>query len=415
MYDKIAVSVCLPIFNGAKYLEQAINCVLDQDFQNFELLISDDGSTDDSWSIVERYAKQDARISAWKTSKQLGLFGNYNECLRRAKGTYIKPFAQDDLIEKNCLSRMMQIFNEHRDVSLVTSARNIIDGQGNLLSLERQFDTDTKLTANETIKGNMATFVNWIGEPCTVMFRNASSGQGFDENYRLYGDVEYWFRVLGKSDLYYISDALSSFRRHLGSESFRALEDLSFWTDILMLASTYGNELADSNGQTTSLNELVYRKGLFWVSKIRKFQLRCDYNSIETGADAKSWQLDLSSDKLLKMLRLCTTSFIRCSIELAEAKEQAASEKTVLEEELKQAREKVKLLEENQLILQKQLDATKQSLHAVQSRITYRVAGRVTDALLRIRLLKKLFSNTNQISTAGKENGGTAASRVDTR
>ncbi len=408
MYENIAVSVCLPVFNGAKYLEQAINCVLNQDFQNFELLISDDGSTDDSWSIVERYAKQDARISAWKTSKQLGLFGNYNECLRRAKGNYIKPFAQDDLLEKNCLSRMIQIFNDNGDVSLVTSARNVIDAQGNPLSLERQFANDIKLTANEAIKGNLATFVNWIGEPCTVMFRKASSDQGFDENYRLYGDVEYWFRVLGRSNLYYISDALSSFRRHLGSESFRALEDLTFWTDILMLASTYGNELADSNGQPTSLNELVYRKGLFWVSKIRKFQLRCDYNSIETAADAKSWRLDLSPDKLLKMLRLCTISFIRCSIELAEAKEQAASEKTALEEELKQAREEVRLLRQNELALQKQLDDSKQSLHAAQSRISYRAASRVADVLLRIRLLKKLFSHTNTMSDAGRENDRSA-------
>lgn len=412
MNEKVAVSVCLPVFNGARYLEQAIDSVLNQDFQDFELLISDDGSTDESWSIVERYTNKDPRIIAWKTNEQLGLFGNYNECLSRARGTYVKPFAQDDLLEKSCLARMVQILNEQQDVSLITSARNIIDAQGNHLSLERQFEADTKLTAHETIKANLSTFVNWIGEPCTVMFRKTSGGSGFDENYRLYGDVEFWFRILHKGNLYYVSDALSAFRRHVTSESYRTLEDLSFWTDILMLASTYGVELASPDQTKTALNELVYRKGLFWVSKIRKFKLHCDYNSIENSANAKSPRLDLSSEKLSKMLQLCTISFIRCAIESAEAKELIQAKeletKPCLESELKEAREKIALLEKEKLVLQKQLDDRAESLHAVQSRLTYRVAGRVTDVLLKVSALKKLFSKTDSIASAAKERNGSA-------
>lgn len=77
------VSICLPVYNGAKYLRQAIESVLAQTYGDFELLVSDDGSSDDSVAIAQEYAAKDERVIAWTNERNLGLFENYNLCIER--------------------------------------------------------------------------------------------------------------------------------------------------------------------------------------------------------------------------------------------------------------------------------------------------------------------------------------------
>ncbi len=93
------VSVCLPVFNGERFLSAAIESTLAQSEPHFELLISDDASTDASWQIIQEYARSERRIKCWQNQSNLGLFKNYNVCMEQASGEYIKLFAQDDLLE----------------------------------------------------------------------------------------------------------------------------------------------------------------------------------------------------------------------------------------------------------------------------------------------------------------------------
>src|SRR5579883_1951770 len=95
--DGSLISVCLPVFNGEKFLLEAIGSVLEQTYSNFELVIIDDCSTDASVEIIESFARMDERIRFYRNTSRLGLFANYNECMLKADGEYIKPFAQDDV------------------------------------------------------------------------------------------------------------------------------------------------------------------------------------------------------------------------------------------------------------------------------------------------------------------------------
>ena len=90
------VSICLPVYNGERFLREAIESVLAQTYEDYELLISDDLSQDSSLEIAHSYAKRDTRIIVSSNPKNLGLFANYNACQKLASGKYIKPFAQDD-------------------------------------------------------------------------------------------------------------------------------------------------------------------------------------------------------------------------------------------------------------------------------------------------------------------------------
>src|SRR5690349_18729732 len=92
------VSVCLPVYNGEQYLRESIDSVLGQTYADFEILISDDGSTDSSAEICAQYADRDRRVRFWRNEANRGLFANYNICMNRARGEFIKPFAQDDVL-----------------------------------------------------------------------------------------------------------------------------------------------------------------------------------------------------------------------------------------------------------------------------------------------------------------------------
>src|SRR5258708_7796462 len=149
------ITVCLPVYNGARYLASAIESVFQQSFGDFELLISDDGSTDASPEIISRYANQDQRIVCWTNADRLGLFGNYNECLRKARGKYIKPFAQDDLLDRHALRRMSSLLEARPDVALVSSGKCLIDDRGQEIDRLIQFPADRTIPGKDVVVANL--------------------------------------------------------------------------------------------------------------------------------------------------------------------------------------------------------------------------------------------------------------------
>ena len=239
------VSVCLPLYNGAKHLSAAIESVLSQSLEDFELLIADDGSADGSEQIAAEYAAKDKRISYWKNETRQGLFGNYNACLLKAKGSYIKTFAQDDLLATDCLASFLQVLEGDQSVALVSSARRIIDGAGREVELKQPFPRDIRLDGKNVVRFNLIGLNNWVGEPSTVMFRTAHAGTGFDTGYFHYGDIEYWFRILSNGDLQYLAEPKASFRRHEDSQTDKNHRKMLFALDIVKMSFAYKSILSE--------------------------------------------------------------------------------------------------------------------------------------------------------------------------
>lgn len=247
-----AVSICLPVFNGEKYLAQAIESALAQTYEDFELLISDDCSTDDTPAIVEHFKKQDKRIKSWKNEQNLKLFANYNACIERSSGKYIKPFAHDDLFHPDLLKRMVYILDENTDISLVTSARSWIDAEGQRIEAESQtanrimkpYPRDTRVPSKEAITQTLEEVTNWLGEPCSQMFRREHADHGYDTSFRQVGDLEYSYRLLQNGDYYFLADDLCSFRLHAESWSTARKLDITAYLDWFLLASKYRRYLS---------------------------------------------------------------------------------------------------------------------------------------------------------------------------
>jgi glycosyltransferase involved in cell wall biosynthesis len=251
------VSICLPVYNGAKYLEQAIQSVLLQTHKNWELIIVDDCSTDQSAEIATKYAQQDDRIKYTKNEKNLGIFFNYNICIERSVGDFIKLFAQDDTFERQCLERLIDVLENNPNAVLVTAARAVIDANDKKVATEPFFNQTKVIPGREVITDYVKTFTYRTGTPSQVLFRKRDAGKGFDPTYYLSGDIEYFFRILEKGDYYYLNEVLVNFRRHGESATVTMLKDMSFVSDAFKLFNKYRSYLKDAEGKVPLVHKPV--------------------------------------------------------------------------------------------------------------------------------------------------------------
>jgi glycosyltransferase involved in cell wall biosynthesis len=233
------ISICLPVYNGEQYLADAINSALNQTFTDFELLISDDCSSDSSPRIITDLAAKDSRIRHWKNERNLGLFANYNEAMKQSRGEFIKPYAQDDFWEPTILAQELEALKANPSVALVACARRIVDENGEEIKILREYANNTVLTYDEVLKDNLMGLKNTIGEPSTVMFPRQFLGDGFDCGYYHLGDIEYWFRVVGKNKFLYLDEPLCRFRTHSKSTTSKNEKGLRFALDMLRMGRMY--------------------------------------------------------------------------------------------------------------------------------------------------------------------------------
>lgn len=106
------LTVIMPVYNGSKYLREAIDSILSQSYQNFEFLIIDDGSKDDSLEIVESYKKRDSRIKLIKNIKNMGIVSSLNTGLEQSKGEFIARMDADDISEINRFSIQLDVLKK---------------------------------------------------------------------------------------------------------------------------------------------------------------------------------------------------------------------------------------------------------------------------------------------------------------
>jgi glycosyltransferase involved in cell wall biosynthesis len=129
--SKAFVSIGMPVYNGERFIRQAIDSLLVQDYENFELIISDNASTDTTSNICQRYADRDARIRYFRNETNLGLSPNHKRVFEMARGDYFKWVAHDDECLPTFLSRCMSVFEEvPQSVVLVYPQSVIIDAEG---------------------------------------------------------------------------------------------------------------------------------------------------------------------------------------------------------------------------------------------------------------------------------------------
>jgi glycosyltransferase involved in cell wall biosynthesis len=216
------VSVCIPAYRGSQLLGRTIETVLTQTFSNFELLIIDDNSPDDTAAVVARY--HDPRIRFLRNPHNLGPEGNWNRCLSESRGKYFKLLPQDDLLLPACLERQLAVLEKDtvEDIALVFCARRIVDSSDQAVTVRGYPGGKQGVIPGRAVVKRCVRFgTNLIGEPGSVMFRKSLALQvgPFDATNAYVIDLDYWFRLLLKGDAYYLPEPLAAFRVSRGSWS----------------------------------------------------------------------------------------------------------------------------------------------------------------------------------------------------
>ena len=136
------VSICLPVFNGENYLAEALESILSQTYTNFEVIISDNASTDSTAAIVRRFAADDHRIRQHRNDENIGGANNQNLTIDLARGTYIRMAAHDDVMAPTLLAECVRVLENRPEVVLCYPTTIVIDGEGKELK-RRSIDRGT--------------------------------------------------------------------------------------------------------------------------------------------------------------------------------------------------------------------------------------------------------------------------------
>ena len=202
------VSVVVPTYNYARFLDEAIESVLNQTFGDFELIIVDNNSTDNTDAVVEKYLS-DSRVAYYK-NPDIGLGRNHDKAISYARGEYIKFLNADDKFHPELLEKFVRVMEENPGVSLVTCNQETFGSKiGNVILPYSNLQPGKKILF-ESLKTH-----NWIGGPTSVMFRQSNLKLGgYRKDLDFIPDWEMWVRQLLAGDCYIVPDKLIFSREH---------------------------------------------------------------------------------------------------------------------------------------------------------------------------------------------------------
>lgn len=204
------VTVLMSVYNGEKFLREAMESILNQTFKDFEFIIINDGSTDSSRDIILSY--NDLRIMLIDNEKNIGLTRSLNKGLRIVKGEYIARQDADDISFPKRLEKQVKFLNTHKDVGLVGSSYMLIDEKGN--KVQNRVKTKSEELKKDLWKGNRFCHGS-------VIFRkDCVKKVGFyREEFKASQDYDLWLRISEFWNMANIKDLLYGLRVNVRSIS----------------------------------------------------------------------------------------------------------------------------------------------------------------------------------------------------
>lgn len=219
MPDKPLVSICIPTYNRAGMIREAIETSLGQSYRNIEVIVVDNNSSDNTEEVVKSY--QDPRLRYVKNERNLGLFGNFNRCIELSRGKYLHILHSDDYIDPDFTACCVAFFQAHPSV-VMTSTRARIVGTGSEKEIAGN-DTNIVYRAPEGFRRLLATR-SYINCPSVMVLRDIYQEVGpFSLEYPYSSDFYQWLRISRNHDIGFVSGACVFYRHGEHSESFRFL------------------------------------------------------------------------------------------------------------------------------------------------------------------------------------------------
>lgn len=201
-----AISVLLSVYNADKYVSLAIESILNQTVTDFELIIVDDCSSDDSWNICQNYARQDNRIVAVRNKLNIGGCETLNVGLKLARGRYIARQDNDDWSYPDRLAKQLKFMETHPDIGIVGGSMEIMNENGKVIGKRSYNTTDSQ------IRNNIFRYSPFCHP--LVMFRKSILDSVGNYNFKFApaDDYELYFRIGKLSKFANLNEVLMKYR-----------------------------------------------------------------------------------------------------------------------------------------------------------------------------------------------------------
>jgi glycosyltransferase involved in cell wall biosynthesis len=225
-----SVSVCIPVYRGEQFLAETIRSVLDQTYRDFELVVLDNASPDDSGRIARSFG--DPRIRVETNLTTLPQPENWREAVRLCGAPLIKLVCADDLLHPRCLEYQVGPMEADPGLAVVAARRHMIDERSRVLVPRRGLTGLTGVRSSvEVARHVVRSGANPIGEPGGVLFRRAHyfAVGGWRPDHRFVMDLDLWIRLLQHGEFLGLPETLAAFR--IGQDSLSADNETTIYAE----------------------------------------------------------------------------------------------------------------------------------------------------------------------------------------
>lgn len=281
------VSVLVPSYNYEAQLRRCIDSVLAQRHPSFELVISDDASSDGSDAIIRSY--RDPRIVYERQSQNLGMVPNWRRCVSLSHGEYLLLLGADDYLEPGMLARCTAVLDSDPEIAFCHTAVEFFEDSGKVVSTTGAFTRSYVAAGSERIEAFLKG--KRVVNSSSVFRRSAFEAVGgWSDAYRNCMDLDLWFRMLLRFKVGYIGEILVGFRSHPVSQRWtlmQAEEDLRF---VRAMFDALPPQLAHLRSMQAELEAQQRERSLGAVSRLPP--------SAERDSLLKTLQRDTGVDKV---------------------------------------------------------------------------------------------------------------------
>ncbi|WP_246633414.1 glycosyltransferase family 2 protein [Pseudonocardia nigra] len=269
-----SVSVCIPVYKGERFLAETIRSVLDQTYREFELVVLDNASPDESGAIALSF--RDPRIRVVRNPSVLSQPDNWNRVVELSRAPLVKVVCADDLLHPRCLEFQIGPMEADPGLAVVASRRHMIDEESRVIVPRRGLGGLTGVRSGvEVARRVVRSGANPIGEPGGVLFRRddffAAGGWRADRKYIM--DLDMWMRLLEYGEFLGLPETLAAFRIGRGSVSAEN-EQAIYEEQRLLLEDLGGSEHFQVRSVDLAVGRMLApagrarRRALFAVSKL---------------------------------------------------------------------------------------------------------------------------------------------------
>ncbi len=286
------ISVLMSVFNAENWVQKSIESVISQDYNNWEFIIVNDGSTDNTKKIIEDYLISDSRIKIYN-KENTGLTKSLNYGLERCSGKYIARLDADDICLPNRLSTQYNFMQQNPEVVLCGSYHYEKNGYTNKYKLCKY------PKSNEGLKNNLLNVKNFFSHSSSMFLKNAvREFEGYSEKFKKTQDFDLWLKLSSMGKIACIDKPLVEILKHdnsisnsdrgfdqysygvVAASSYLIYKEKNIWLDKILDEKTWDNMMQDVNDLIQSEPYVI---GLMLDKKklaLQPFQLIKNYKYI---------------------------------------------------------------------------------------------------------------------------------------